>query len=398
MFNNLMKSWKPNLGKLTPDYENDIINFEEGIETGNKSVVEEIIDKYQKGFDAYGNEINNIDIVNIELDDNSSSPLYLATEYGQYNIAKILIENGADVNWQDSLGTTILMRACALMYKRFGNNKIPKLLLENGANVNIKNHLGQSALIQVCRENTMPNQVIQLLVEHGANVNDIDEMVYRNGKIREQILSSPLIILSKKSEHISVSYLLSKGADINYENIYGDNALICASRDGTINTVKVLINHGAEINVQNGNGDTALMCASRTGNVETVIYLIKNGANIDIQNIHNQTAFDLAHKNKDKIRDVILEQFEKNMYNRIEPNPNFISSLSPEERDARTAIISRARNVSIHKILKDKHINLGHETLEELTKSLLKEGLGKKKRKTRIKKTINRKRKITKRK
>ena len=62
------------------------------------------------------------------------------------------------------------------------------------------------------------------------------------------------------------------------------------------------------------------------------------------------------------------------------------------------AIISRARNISIHKILKDSYVHLGHETLEELTKSLLKEGLGKKKRKTRIKKAINRKRKITKRK
>ena len=290
------------------------------------------------------------------------------------------------------------MRACALMYKRFENNKIPKLLLENGANVNIKDHLGQSALIQVCRENTMPNQLIHLLVEHGANVNDIDEMVYHNGKIREQILNSPLIILSKKDYFKLVSYLLSKGANINYENIYGDNALICASRDGTFNTVEVLVKHGAEINVQNGNGDTALMCASRTGNIETVIYLIKHGANIDIQNIHNKTAFDLAHKNKDKIRNAILEQFEKNMYNGIDPNMKFISTLSPEERDARMAIMSNSRAVSIHKILKDSHVHLGHETLEELTKSLLKEGLGKKKRKTRIKKAINRKRKITKRK
>jgi ankyrin repeat protein len=284
--------------------------------------------------------MKSFDIVNYdfkERSNNDGSPLYLAIS-GKYKpeIVKILIENGADVNWKDNYyGISVLTNACIQTNMIKKNTDIPSLLIENGADVNIHDKYGRSPIIYVCRENISTYyDLVKLLLDNGANVNDIQKY-NNNNKTSNKNDNNTLLILECSK----------KGSDIN---------------------------------------------------IDVINLLLERGANINAKNKLGKTAYDLAGSNE--VKQAILAHFEIELLNGIEPNMNFISSLSPEERDARTAIISRARNVSIHKILKDKHIILGHETLEELTRSLLNEGLGKKKRKTRIKKTTNRKRKITKRK
>lgn len=340
MFSSLMKSWNPNLGSLEPGFKKDLSSFQNAIIKGNTDEVERLINKYQNAHDAYGNEMKSFDIVNYdfkERSNNDGSPLYLAVS-GKYKpeIVKILIENGADVNWKDNYyGISILTNACIQTNMIKKNTDIPRLLIENGADVNIHDKYGRSPIIYVCRENISTYyDLVKLLLDNGANVNDIQQY-NNNNKTSNKNDNNTLLILECSK----------KGSDIN---------------------------------------------------IDVINLLLERGANINAKNKLGKTAYDLAGSNE--VKQAILAHFEIELLNGIEPNMNFISSLSPEERDARTAIISRSRNVSIHKILKDKHINLGHETLEELTRSLLNEGLGKKKRKTRIKKTTNRKRKITKRK
>ena len=340
MFSSLMKSWNPNLGYLEPGFKKDLSSFQNAIIKGNTDEVERLINKYQNAHDAYGNEMKSFDIVNYdfkERSNNDGSPLYLAVS-GKYKpeIVKILIENGADVNWKDNYyGISILTNACIQTNMIKKNTDIPRLLIENGADVNIHDKYGRSPIIYVCRENISTYyDLVKLLLDNGANVNDIQQY-NNNNKTSNKNDNNTLLILECSK----------KGSDIN---------------------------------------------------IDVINLLLERGANINAKNKLGKTAYDLAGSNE--VKQAILAHFEIELLNGIEPNMNFISSLSPEERDARTAIISRSRNVSIHKILKDKHINLGHETLEELTRSLLNEGLGKKKRKTRIKKTTNRKRKITKRK
>jgi ankyrin repeat protein len=335
-----MKSWNPNLGSLEPGFKKDLSSFQNAIIKGNTDEVERLINKYQNAHDAYGNEMKSFDIVNYdfkERSNNDGSPLYLAVS-GKYKpeIVKILIENGADVNWKDNYyGISVLTNACIQTNMIKKNIDIPRLLIENGADVNIHDKYGRSPIIYVCRENISTYyDLVKLLLDNGANVNDIQKY-NNNNKTSNKNDNNTLLILECSK----------KGSDIN---------------------------------------------------IDVINLLLERGANINAKNKLGKTAYDLAGSNE--VKQAILAHFEIELLNGVEPNMNFISSLSPEERDARTAIISRSRNVSIHKILKDKHINLAHETLEELTRTLLNEGLGKKKRKSRIKKTTNRKRKITKRK
>lgn len=69
-----------------------------------------------------------------------SSPLITAAVFGKTEMAKILIEAGADLNFQNNDGSTALLTAAF-----FCRPEIVKLLLAKGADKSIKNKYGATA-------------------------------------------------------------------------------------------------------------------------------------------------------------------------------------------------------------------------------------------------------------
>lgn len=69
-----------------------------------------------------------------------SSPLITASLFGKPDAVKILIDAGADVNFQNNDGSTALHTGAF-----FCRPEIVKLLLENGANKSLKNKFGATA-------------------------------------------------------------------------------------------------------------------------------------------------------------------------------------------------------------------------------------------------------------
>jgi ankyrin repeat protein len=75
--------------------------------------------------------------------------------------AKILIENGVDINVPDKEGYTPIFKASSS-----GNIELVKLLLKNGANPNIQTNYGDPPLdITKCSDN---KKIVHLLIEAGA--------------------------------------------------------------------------------------------------------------------------------------------------------------------------------------------------------------------------------------
>ncbi|CAF3774358.1 unnamed protein product, partial [Adineta steineri] len=103
-------------------------------------------------------------------DSNGTSLLYYACRYGQYSVAKWLLEHGADVNIQMKAKP----KSTPLHGAKFrGHIKIVELLLEYGADVNIKNDFGATVFDEDISEEVDKNiasQITELLAQHKHNL------------------------------------------------------------------------------------------------------------------------------------------------------------------------------------------------------------------------------------
>lgn len=112
------------------------------------------------------------------LRDNPSIRLLQAIVTDQADRFQLLIEQGADVNWADSTGQSLLMTSA----KRW-NAGLVELLVKSGAKVNAVDHEGRTALAWALhtppsmQETVMPDQArtLRTLLQHGADLNSRDK-------------------------------------------------------------------------------------------------------------------------------------------------------------------------------------------------------------------------------
>lgn len=135
------------------------------------------------------------------------------------NIERLVSENPKIINYQEpKYGNTLLkLTVMNQQLKPF------KALLQRKADVNIHNtYDGTSALIEACRLKDYDIKFVQMLVEYGANVNDVETGERRQGNSTR---FTPLIEASQSGMLEFVKFLISKGADVNYQNEFGQSAL-----------------------------------------------------------------------------------------------------------------------------------------------------------------------------
>lgn len=76
-----------------------------------------------------------------------------------------------------------------------------------------------------------------------------------------------------------VSFLLSKGADVNVENLDGNTPLVMAVKGRHLDTIRILVDSGADINKMNAMGTTAIHHAAAMGYVDCLFLLQELKAN-----------------------------------------------------------------------------------------------------------------------
>lgn len=110
-------------------------------------------------------EMQNLDKSNPDsinsVNENKSSPLILACYRGNIEVAKFLIKNVKDINYNSDMGTALM----AATYKN--QTELVKLLLEKKANPNATDANGTTALLLAVQfKNT---QLVKLLLEYNAD-------------------------------------------------------------------------------------------------------------------------------------------------------------------------------------------------------------------------------------
>ncbi len=99
---------------------------------------------------------------------NNITPLIEASQKGQTDTVKILLEKGTDLNAKNINNWTALMFATEK-----GHTDIVKMLLEKGTDVNAKDDNGYTALI--IASYNKHTEIVRMLLENGADVNMKDK-------------------------------------------------------------------------------------------------------------------------------------------------------------------------------------------------------------------------------
>ena len=76
-----------------------------------------------------------------------------------------------------------------------------------------------------------------------------------------------------------------------------------------IELIDCLVRHGANVNYHDGDGWNALFHACTKGNLNVVKYLVEHGAVIDSKNSLSKTVFEYA--TTDEIKNYLFEKIEK---------------------------------------------------------------------------------------
>lgn len=151
---------------------------------------------------------------------------FKAAQKGRYKVVKTLIERAVDVNAKNSsyFNYTALQWAA-----RNGHIEVAKLLIDHGANINPTDNHVNTGLILAAREGH--TQMLQLFLECGAHVD-----AQGPGGITALIWATLM-------EHLEiVKLLIASGANIDAENNQGQTALMLAGENGYTEIVELLKN------------------------------------------------------------------------------------------------------------------------------------------------------------
>ena len=212
-------------------------------------------------------------LINLK-DEQGNSPLHLACRELHFDVAKYLIENGAEVNALNNAENTALLTVDTRLGEEHTYN-FYKLLLKNGANVNAKTNWGNGRGWTVLHltANKGYSRVVKLLLENGADPNITDVGGY--GSVLHVVLN---LNFTRNEPSKIVKLLCEHGADVNQEFILGNKVIHLAATKGYANVVNVLANHGADVNAVNNEKHSPIYYASKLGYYQTVKALIDAGA------------------------------------------------------------------------------------------------------------------------
>ena len=239
---------------------------ESGIETINFKGTKEQWFKIDKGENWDGNKVFVVHCSDGDIQINNGGKeldekLLDAINENNFEEVVKLITAGANVNAADEFGYTALMYAA-----EFHEKEIAKLLVEQGADVNAVNKQGSSTYEIFIHLYGKNSGIVEFLVQHGAKTNvhnlfieaiknnNKDEVLkfINNGANLNHIFYipseyTPLSMAAKYDSKEVAELLIEHGAEVNPEPLEYYFPLSAAAEWNAKNVAEVLINHGARL-------------------------------------------------------------------------------------------------------------------------------------------------------
>lgn len=249
-----------------------------------------------------------------------------AAESGSYEVVSKLIELDIDIDAQrkalplpimfQDIGTTALYETVDE-----GHLELAKLLLDNGADINLKRATDSPLNLTLVQNKP---EFLRLFLETDGISYEFDE-----GRISGTGYSGYLEVLEVLFEagihsdeayertlrgaiyrgHLEVVFfLLNEGVSVNQELApKGRNALHLSIRRDHFNITKFLVDYGIEINAMDDEGNTPLHYAAIFNRPEAAELLLKTGANLQQENHKGETPLESAISNNSSGVEEILK-------------------------------------------------------------------------------------------
>ncbi|XP_059518624.1 ankyrin-3 isoform X9 [Myotis daubentonii] len=255
---------------------------------------------------------------------NDITPLHVASKRGNANMVKLLLDRGAKIDAKTRDGLTPLH--CGA---RSGHEQVVEMLLDRAAPILSKTKNGLSPLHMATQGDHL--NCVQLLLQHNVPVDDVtndyltalhvaahcghykvakvllDKKANPNAKALNGF--TPLHIACKKNRIKVMELLLKHGASIQAVTESGLTPIHVAAFMGHVNIVSQLMHHGASPNTTNVRGETALHMAARSGQAAVVRHLVQDGAQVEAKAKDDQTPLHIsARLGKADIVQQLLQQ------------------------------------------------------------------------------------------
>ena len=266
--------------------------------------------------------------VNVKGGYSDETPLHSAAVFNYYEIAELLIANGADMNAKSRRGGTPLHRAAWR-----GHKEVAALLIAEGADVKTKDEVGRTPLDMASQYKE--TETAALLRKHGGKSGAEDSLhvaawvgnieavkqhliagVNMNAKIKlySHLGNTPLHNAAGGGHKEVVELLIAGSADVNATDRDGEtpldtairrkhpeitdllrkhggktkkelNELLSATGEGDIKAVKQHLAAGADVNAKDHRKRTPLLIAAFADRKEIAELLIAEGANVNAKGI-----------------------------------------------------------------------------------------------------------------
>ena len=196
-----------------------------------------------------------------------------------FDVVRYLLDHGADANAQSNTEHSTPLHLASY----FGGFKVAQLLLNRGVNINVRDAQCRTPLHEALTNlsNTVEDyfvDAVRFLLDHGADV-----------EAEDNNHSTPLHVISEYGNVGAARLLLEHGARVDALDKDHSTPLHVASPRGNVEIARLLLEHGADVHALDGNRSTPLHVASESGSVEVARLLLEHGADIHVRNKNIQT-------------------------------------------------------------------------------------------------------------
>ncbi|KAH9502192.1 hypothetical protein Btru_070354 [Bulinus truncatus] len=258
---------------------------------------------------------------------------------GSFNLTKLLIVHGVEVNFSDEIGRTALHKAAL-----DNREDTAELLLQHKANLEAVDHHGNTSLHLAAASDNV--KVAELLVKWKSNL----EAVNDRG-------DTPLLPAVSKE---MVSYLVQCGCNVNATNTNGLTRLLksvtTTCHSSALDEVKLLAEKGADLNKVDASGKSALFFSISLKKFDVVDFLLQKDVNVNILSNENESPLTLTI---DQGNDVLLEQLihkraDVNLYHGEDTCPLFtaIFKMCSSETERKSNLLLQTTYTKLLRIIR----------------------------------------------